>query len=98
MFAPPYFGYLILKTDVEEEAKVAHMYTDEELAGHIIKKASAWSIPLSEENLLIEREAEDITISVHYRKELDFFNQYSKTLVYDIKVHKPLRDASGSMR
>lgn len=91
-FAPPYFGFYMLRTDVGEEAKVAHMYTDEQLAGRILKKASVWSIPLGEENLLIERGRDDIRIAVSYSIVLDFFGRYKKELFYDIEVQKPLKE------
>ncbi len=98
MFAPPYFGFLMLKTDVGEESKVAHMYTDEQLAGRILKKAAAWSIPIDEENILIQRGREEIRIAVNYSVVLDFFGQYEKELFYDIEVERPLKEGRASRR
>jgi len=97
-FAPPYFGYIMLRTDVGEEAKVAHMYNDERLAGRILKKAAVWSIPLGEENVLIQRGREDIRIAVSYSVVLDFFGRYEKELFYDIEVEKPLKEGRASRR
>ena len=97
-FAPPYFGYIMLRTDVGEEAKVAHMYNDERLAGRILKKAAVWSIPLGEENVLIQRGREDIRIAVSYSVVLDFFGQYEKELFYDIEVERPLKEGRASRR
>ena len=97
-FAPPYFGYIMLRTDVGEEAKVAHMYNDERLAGRILKKAAVWSIPLGEEHVLIQRGREDIRIAVSYSVVLDFFGRYEKELFYDIEVEKPLKEGRASRR
>jgi len=52
----------MLKTDVEEEARIAHMYTDEDLASRITRKAAAWSVTLGPDNLEIVRDSEQITM------------------------------------
>ncbi|MBI1911564.1 MAG: hypothetical protein HYS21_06145 [Deltaproteobacteria bacterium] len=93
-FVPPYFTYYMLRTDVSNEAKIAHMYTDDALERRILQKANAWSIPLESENLEIERDAYDISINVHYTETLNFFNKYSKDLEFSIEVQKPLKDPS----
>lgn len=97
-FAPPYFGYYMLKYDVEEEARYAHMYDDQKLAERITRKAATWSVPLKEDSLFIERGAEDIVITVHYTVGLDFFDRYGHTIAYDIAVREPLKDKEKSLR
>lgn len=91
-FAPPYFGYLMLKTEVEDEAKNAHMYTDRALERRIFQKASVWSVPIDEQNLEIVRNTSYINISVHYTVDLNFFDRYHKELKYRIEVQEPLKD------
>lgn len=91
-FAPPYLGYLMLKTEVEDEAKIAHMYTDRALERRIFQKASVWSIPIDEQNLEIVRDSSHISISVHYTVDLNFFDRYHKVLEYRIAVREPLKD------
>jgi len=95
-FAPPYLGFFMLRIDVGEEAKVAHMYTDEQLTGMIIKKADVWSIPLSGENILIQRGQEEIRIAVSYSVVLNFFDRYEQELFYDIDVEKPLNEGRST--
>lgn len=91
MLVPPYAGFYMLKTEVEEEAKLAHMYTDEALAGRITGKAAAWSIPLGPENVEIIRDRDEIRITVDYTVTLIFFDRYNRELVYNIDVREPLK-------
>lgn len=92
MLIPPYAGFYMLKTEVEEEAKTAHMYTDAALADRITMKAAAWSIDLGPDKLLIERGMEHITIAVDYTVGLDFFGGYHRELAYHIEVRRPLKE------
>jgi hypothetical protein len=88
---PPYAGFYMLKIEVEDEARIAHMYTDEALASRITGKAANWSIPLSPENLEIIRDSDEIRITVDYTVTLNFFDRYSRELVYNIDVREPLK-------
>ena len=92
MFVPPYAGFYMLKTDVEEEARIAHMYTDEDLASRITRKAAAWSVTLGPDNLEIVRDSEQITIKVDYTVSLNFFDRYVRELDYHILVEAPLKE------
>lgn len=92
MFLPPYVGYYMLKTEVEGEAKTAHMYTDEVLAKRITGKAATWSVSLDSESLQIYRGVEDIRIEVNYTVDLNFFDRYHHELVYSIEVEEPLKE------
>lgn len=97
-FFPPFFSYYMLKTEVESEAKVAHMYSDETLARRILTKASNWDAPIERENIVIERGRDVIYISVHYTFTFDFFGKYQKEYVFDINATKPLKESSGVLR
>ncbi len=92
MFVPPYVAFYMLKTEVEEEARVAHMYTDEALASRITSKAAAWSIELGPQDLYIERGMEQIRIRVNYTVGLNFFDRYERELVYSIDARAPLKE------
>ncbi|MBW7956601.1 MAG: hypothetical protein H3C68_01800 [Deltaproteobacteria bacterium] len=89
--APPYIGYMMLKSDVGEEAKFAHMHTDEALAEHILAKAAAWDLPLDETGLVIERGRENIYIYAEYTVVVNFLNRYEKEFFYNIEVQRPLK-------
>ncbi|MCC6502013.1 MAG: hypothetical protein IT362_02610 [Deltaproteobacteria bacterium] len=91
-FIPPYASFYMLKTEVEEEAKTSHMYTDAALANRITTKAAVWSIPLGPDKLVIARGTDQITITVDYTVDLDFFDRYHKELVYHIEVRQPLKE------
>ncbi|MBI2399812.1 MAG: hypothetical protein HYV23_01925 [Deltaproteobacteria bacterium] len=95
---PPYAGFYMLKTEVEEEVRLAHMYTDEVLASRITKKAASWSIPLDPKNLEIIRGSDEIRITVDYTVTLNFFDRYNRELVYSVDVRGPLKDSGGVLR
>lgn len=91
-FVPPYAGFYMLKTEIEEEARTAHMYSDAALASRITVKAASWSIPLGPENLAISRGMEHLTITVDYTVDLVFFGRYTREIDYHIEVKEPLKE------
>ena len=93
-FVPPAFSYYMLKTDVEAEVNLAHMYTDQKLEERILKKASVWSVPVTRENLQIKRGLRDITVTVQYTERVTLFNRYTKVFNFTIEVNRPLKETS----
>lgn len=98
MFIPPSFSYYMMKSEVENEVKTAHMYSDDRILARIKDKAKSWSIDLEDENIEITREYENIGIRVRYKKKLVFFNKYKKVLVYDIRANKPLKTGETTLQ
>lgn len=96
--APPYIGYRMLKTDIGEEAKIAHMHTDKALAERILAKAEAWAVPLDETGLYIDRGQDGIYIYANYTVVVNFLNRYEKELFYDIEVQRPLKQPGEPLR
>ena len=92
MLIPPYAGFYMLRTEVEEEARTAHMYTDAALANRITTKAAVWSVNLGPDNLVIERGVDQIRITADYTVDLNFFNRYHRELDYHIDVRQPLKE------
>ncbi len=95
-FAPPYVAFYMMKTEVEEEAEIAHMYSDEALAGRILKKAEIWSIPIDIEDIEIARQR-SIGIHIHYAVNMDFFGRWHRVQEFDIAVEKPLKDTGRTL-
>jgi len=93
--APPWLAYWMLKTEVEEEAKISHMYTSQVLEKRILTKAHAWNVPITSDNLEIVRGRDFISIQVDYTVTFTFFNQYEMAQRFYIDVSKPLKDGSG---
>lgn len=93
--APPWLAFWMLKTEVEDEAKIAHMYTNQALQKRILMKAHAWNVPITEDNLEIVRGRDFISIQVDYNVTFVFFNSYEKEQRFFIDVSKPLKDGSG---
>lgn len=92
-FGLPEFSNYMLRMGVEEEAKNAHIYSDEKIVARIMEKAQAWSLPLEREGISIERGDENIKITVRYRVvvNLAWFGGYKRGLSYRIDVVKPVK-------
>ncbi len=92
-FGLPEFSNYMLRMGVEEEAKNAHIYSDERIAGRVMEKAEAWSLPLEREGISIERDDANIKITVRYRVVVNFglFGGYKHGMDYRIEVEKPIR-------
>ena len=95
---PHTVSYYMMKTDVREEAKIAHRYTDDTIAARIISKAEGWKVPLQNENIVINRSFTNITIDVSYTVEITFVGGYKKINNYYIHVQEPLKESSGILR
>lgn len=93
--APPWLAFWMLKTEVEDEAKIAHMYTDQALGKRILMKANAWNVPITSDNLEIVRGRDFISIQVDYKVTFVFFNSYEREQRFYIDISKPLKDGSG---
>lgn len=97
-FVPPYVSYYMLKTDVENEAKVAHMYMDQSIASRLLKKAVSWSVPIEQEDIEIARSGAEITVAIEYVETVDFPGGYVKELQFSIHVEEPLKESSGALK
>lgn len=96
--APPYITYLMIKTDVKSEAKLAHMYNDESLRKRILTKAVAWGIPITAEDIVVERRRAAIAVRVKYKETLDFFGKYRKDIAFSISTEAPLKESEGTLQ
>lgn len=97
MIAPPYVSYYMFKTDIEEEAKFAHMYKDEKLIARIMAKAESWGVPVVTDDINISRTATDVRVTAQYSVTLNFPGMEPMVIHYYIDVTKPLTDASGAL-
>lgn len=96
-FVPPVVSYYMLKTEVEDEARVAHMHPDSEVTRRIVDKANGWGVPLKPRNVRIERWSSQIVIKVHYTIHVSIFGRYVRDLNFAIDVTQPLKETSGIM-
>ncbi len=97
MIVPPYVSYYMFKTDIEEEAKFAHMYTDEKLIARIMAKTESWKVPVRPEDIQISRTATDVRVTAQYSVTLNFPGMNPKVIYYDIDVTKPLMESTGAL-
>ncbi|MBI5827787.1 MAG: hypothetical protein HZB22_08705 [Deltaproteobacteria bacterium] len=99
-FGLPEFSNYMLRMGVEEEAKNAHIYSDEQIAGRVMERAEAWSLPLEREGISIERDDTNIKITVRYKVvvNLGLLGGYKRGLSYRIEVEKPIKAPYQPMR
>jgi len=70
---PPYFHNYQFQDDLDEVARTnSYMRrSDDDVRATVIKKAEALGIPLKEDQIIINRLADGLGISVHYRVHVD---------------------------
>jgi len=86
-FVPPEVTFYMLKTEVEDEANIAHMYGDAALTRRILEKADIWHAPIERGDIEITRGHSKITISISYSVTLSFLTNGtgSSTTAYSSK-------------
>jgi hypothetical protein len=94
LLLPMSVSYIMLRTDIGNEVKVAHMYSDEALTMRIIEKAGQWSVDLEEGDILISRGASEISIKVGYEEEINVFGVYKKPVRWTIEATGPLKEGA----
>ena len=82
-----YIGYKVIPVKIatstfydfmQEEAAFASIRPVNQLQREIMLKAKELNIPLSEENLIIKKVSESITIEARYEIPIDFFNGWKR--------------------
>ena|SRR5215471_10147375 len=82
-----YIGYKVIPVKVatstfydfmQEEAAFASIRPVKQLQREILAKAKELNLPLTEENLVIKKVTESITIEAHYEVTIDFFNGWKQ--------------------
>lgn len=75
---------------MQEEASFASIRDAKQLRQEILAKARELQIPVADENLIIKRARESITIEAHYEITLSFFNGWKKYVwKFDQVVARP---------
>jgi hypothetical protein len=75
---------------MQEEASFASIRDAKQLRQEILAKARELQIPVTDENLIIKRARESITIEAHYEITLSFFNGWKKYVwKFDQVVTRP---------
>jgi hypothetical protein len=82
-----YIGYKVIPVKVatstfydfmQEEAAFASIRPVKQLQREILAKAKELNLPVKEENLVIKKVYESITIEAHYEVTIDFFNGWQQ--------------------
>jgi len=94
----PFFSYYMLKTDVGEEVKLAHMHSDDDIRARVAKRARAWSVPIVADDVKVSHDFDNITIRIKYSETIIFLGRFKKTLVFNIKSTGRMKERSGMLR
>lgn len=94
----PFFAYYMLKTDVGEEIKLAHMHSDEEIRRRVAEKALSWKVPVKVEHVIITHDMDRIFININYSETITFLGRYKKTFDFNITANGILKERSGVLR
>jgi len=95
LLVPPYATFYLFKTEVEDEAKLAHMYNNAELAKRIYVRAEAWNVPIGLGDIMVSRDKEDVNVTVFYVVTIDVAGFYQRDLEYYVDVIQPIKETSG---
>lgn len=90
-FVPPLFGYQMMKYEVGSTAKVAHLYSDEEIKQRLLEKARDWNVPIEWDDMAVERRTRRIDIKIEYDVTVDLYQDYDKTWLFRINAGEPLK-------
>lgn len=90
-FIPPNLNYQMFKYDVTNEAKNAHHYRDSEMRTHLLKKAADQSVPLRNDDLVIERGFDEIMISAKYHVDIEFLDGKTRRYYYSIRDKRKIK-------
>lgn len=88
----------MLKTDLGEEVKLAHMHSDEEIRRRVAKKAFSWSVPVTAQDVIVIHDLDKIYIKVKYSETVTFLGRYKKTFVFNIQANGLIKERSGVLR
>jgi len=97
LLVPPYTTFYLFKTEVENEATLAHIYSDADLAKRIYERAMDWNIPINLRDIRIIRGKNEINITIFYVVTLDVAGYYQRDMEYFVDVTRLVVDSSGIM-
>ncbi|MFQ5480836.1 MAG: hypothetical protein ACE5DW_06125 [Thermodesulfobacteriota bacterium] len=94
----PVFSYYMLKTDVGEEIKLAHMHSDDDIRRRVARRAYEWSVPIKAEDVMVSHDFDNIHIKIKYSETIVFLGRYKKTFVFKINASGRMKERSGLLR
>jgi len=79
---PPFIRYFQVKEAFNTMAHKASKFPREDVKGEILAKVKEIKVPLSEENLEVERDGSCVEIYGQYAEAVTFFNRYTFQLTF----------------
>ncbi len=82
---PMYYKHQMMKLEVEGQVEIAHLYDEDELLEHIIAKVAEWELPIDPDDIIVDRRADDIRITINYHVDKKFLNYYERRFRFTIR-------------
>jgi|WetSurSiteA1Bulk_404760.scaffolds.fasta_scaffold107142_2 hypothetical protein len=88
-FGIPYYKYSAFKSDAKEIARISLGQPDKTKA-QIFEKAQEIKIPITEEDIIVERTAKSIKVQTEWSETVDIMGFYQKRLDFTIDIEEAL--------
>lgn len=88
---PVWLDYYNFKEAMTQRVQIAQMASDTDIRKGLIHKAEEMGLPLTEEDILVERTASEVTVSTSWTVEILVWGFYSQKLTFSPVVVQHLR-------
>ena len=88
-FIPPWIDYFALKDTMEQIIKMRTMLTEGEIKERVIEEARQLHIPLSEEDIVLEKEGNRVILAVNYEVRVLLPWGLERVFSFSPEVHNP---------
>jgi hypothetical protein len=84
-FAKPHYQYNVFKSDVEDLSLIITI-SPQEMMHRIIESAQDSDIPITRDDVILERQKGGHTIAVNWTKTVNIFDLYQKTYYFSVRA------------
>jgi hypothetical protein len=84
-FAQPHYQYNVFKSDVEELSLIITI-SPQEMMHRIMESAEDSDIPVTRDDIIMERHRGGHNISVSWKKTVNIFDLYQKTYYFSVRA------------
>jgi hypothetical protein len=88
-FGMPYYRYSAFKSDAKEILRIS-LGRPEQTKAQILEKAEEIKIPVTEEDIIVEKTAKSIRVQTQWSETVDILGLYQKRLDFTIDIEEAL--------
>ena len=82
---PMYYRHEMMSYDVEGQIKVADKYDEDEIKDTLLEKAKEWSMPITFNNIVVDRRESNIIITINYHVDIVFLSKFTHRFFFRIR-------------